>query len=272
MLPAVALVFALGLGTGACFGANGAAATTRFGNAAAGQSTGSTANTPSGASKPGGSMQLAVTPEIAYDLVEANGEVESLGGAAYYGSAYGTYLTAPVVAIISTPDLKGYWLIGADATVYPFGDARNEGGAGGSLRADPVVAAAATPDGDGYWLVTSSGKVMAFGDAVSYGSITQPIRAHVVGIVATPDGRGYWIACNTGGVFNFGDAAFHGSAKARTTAAGTGSQMRTAPCSASATRLTSHRHPRLTSHRPLWASASPLTAKGPGWRRRTAPS
>ena len=110
------------------------------------------------------------TPELAYDLAEADGSVEPLGGAAYYGSAFGTALVAPIVATVSTPDRKGYWLFGADGSVYPFGDARNEGGAGGAVLADPVVAAAATPDGAGYWLVTSVGQVMAFGDAVSYGS------------------------------------------------------------------------------------------------------
>jgi len=55
---------------------------------------------------------------------------------------------------------------------------------------------------------------MAFGDAKNYGSITKPMRAHVVAMVATTDGKGYWIACSTGGVFNFGDALFYGSAKA----------------------------------------------------------
>jgi hypothetical protein len=57
---------------------------------------------------------------------------------------------------------------------------------------------------------------MAFGDAKNYGSITKPMRAHVVAMVATADGKGYWIACSTGGVFNFGDALFYGSAKAGT--------------------------------------------------------
>ena len=105
------------------------------------------------------------------------------------------HLVAPIVALVPTPDRKGYWLIGADGSVYPFGDAKYEGGAGGKVRPDPVVAAAATPDGRGYWLVTSSGQVMAFGDAENYGSITKPtIGAHVVAIVATADGKGYWIA------------------------------------------------------------------------------
>ncbi len=75
--------------------------------------------------------------------------MQALGGAANYGSAFGSPLVAPIVALVSTPDRKGYWLVGADASVYPFGDARDIGGAGGKPRADPVVAAAATPTGTG---------------------------------------------------------------------------------------------------------------------------
>ena len=141
MIPVVALAFALGLGAGPYLGTGAAGATTGRGGAAFARGGSST---PLTASTPAVTTGLAVTPEIAYDLAEANGKVEPLGGAAYYGSAYGAYITAPIVAMMSTPDLKGYWLVGADGSVYPFGDARDEGGAGGSVRADPVVAAAAT--------------------------------------------------------------------------------------------------------------------------------
>ncbi len=149
--------------------------------------------------------------ELTYDLAEANGVVKSLGGATYYGSAYGTHLVAPIVALVPTADRGGYWLIGADASVYPFGDAEQKGGAGGRVRLDPVVAAAATPDSGGYWFVTASGQVLAFGDARSYGSITSPLKDHVVAIAPTADGKGYWIASSTGAVYSFGDAKFHGS-------------------------------------------------------------
>jgi len=63
---------------------------------------------------------------LAYDLVEANGKVSALGGAAYYGSAFGRDLVAPIISLVSTPDRKGYWLIGADGGVYPFGNAKDE--------------------------------------------------------------------------------------------------------------------------------------------------
>ena len=150
---------------------------------------------------------------LAYDLAEANGRVVAVGKAAYYGSAFGKHLVAPIIALVPTPDRKGYWLIGADASVYPFGDAEYEGGAGGRLRRDPVVAAATTPDGAGYWLVTVTGGVMAFGDARNYGSIGSSITGHVVAIVATTDGKGYWISFRTGRVFKFGDARNYGSAR-----------------------------------------------------------
>jgi hypothetical protein len=142
--------------------------------------------------------------------------VAALGKAAYYGSAYGKHLIAPIVALVPTPTGKGYWLIGADGSVYAFGNAKYEGGAGGRVRQDPIVAAATTPDGRGYWLVTGGGRVLAFGDADSYGSVARPFTGHVAGIIGTPDGQGYWIACRSGQVFNFGDAKFYGSAGAAT--------------------------------------------------------
>jgi hypothetical protein len=123
-----------------------------------------------------------------------------------------------VIALVPTPDRKGYWLVGADGSVYPFGDARYEGGAGGRVRQDPIVAAATTPDGHGYWLVTGHGRVKPFGDARSYGSIRPPLTNQVVGIAGTPDGQGYWIACKSGKVFHFGDASYYGSAGAKSAA------------------------------------------------------
>src|ERR1035438_778448 len=149
---AVAVAFALGLGTSPFLGASDAGATPRLGTAAVGQTARSEPSAALALAKSDASTQATVTPELAYDLAQANGKVEPLGGAAYYGSAFGTYLVAPIIALVSTPDHNGYWLIGADGSVYPFGEAKNEGGAGGEVRPDPVVAATTTPDGGGYWL------------------------------------------------------------------------------------------------------------------------
>ena len=221
------------------------------------------------------------TPQLSYVLAQANGRVEPLGGAAYYGSVFGMDLVAPIVALLSTPDHKGYWLVGADGSMYRFGDAHNEGDAAGEVRPDPVVAAAVTNDGAGYWLVTASGHVMAFGDAKDYGSIETPLRAHVVGIVATRDGKGYWIVYSTGGVFNFGDAPVHRLGKGRHT------RVADCRCGRHARRrgvlarrrervplqLRRRRGTCLVSppRRPSSASRSRRTGPAPGWPNKTAP-
>ena len=56
---------------------------------------------------------------LGYDLAEADGTVSTLGGATYYGSRSSTKLVAPIVALLPTPDHRGYWLIGADGSVFP---------------------------------------------------------------------------------------------------------------------------------------------------------
>ena len=106
-----------------------------------------------------------------------------LGGAGYYGSAYGRQMVSPIVSLVPTPDRNGYWLVGGDGTVRTFGDAAFKGDAGGAVLKDRVVAAAATPDGAGYWLVSASGQVLSFGDATNYGSIAAPFAGLVVGII-----------------------------------------------------------------------------------------
>jgi len=43
---------------------------------------------------------------LSYDLAEADGRVATLGRAAYYGSAFGKHLVAPIVALVSTPTAR----------------------------------------------------------------------------------------------------------------------------------------------------------------------
>jgi len=203
------VALALGLGLGASWLSAGRSDDARVGTAAAHPA--ETSQTVAGAATRTGKTATSPPPPLAYDLAEADGVVTALGGAAYYGSEPKARLVAPVVAILPTPDRKGYWLIGADGSVYRFGDARNDGGAGGQVRADPVVGAAATRNGLGYWLATRAGKVMAFGDARNYGSIPSTNKARVVAVVATTDAKGYWLATSRGRVFGFGDARYHGS-------------------------------------------------------------
>jgi CHAP domain len=160
-------------------------------------------------------------------------------------------LSAPIVAMASTTDGRGYWLVGSDGGVFTFGNAvfhgsmggrhldspivaMNAAGSGYRLVASdggvfafgaqfygsmggkhlnaPIVATATTSKGNGYWLVGSDGGVFAFGGAHYFGSMGgRHLNAPIVGIAATPDGNGYWLVGSDGGVFAFGDARFYGS-------------------------------------------------------------
>jgi hypothetical protein len=158
--------------------------------------------------------QLNVQPSGSQGLWMAgsDGGVFSLGNAAFFGSAGGSRLNAPVVGMSPTPDGGGYWLVGADGGVFSFGDADFHGSTGGLTLNKPVVGMAATPDGGGYWLVASDGGVFSFGDAAFHGSTgSMTLNKPIVGMAATPDGGGYWLVASDGGVFAFGDAVFHGS-------------------------------------------------------------
>jgi hypothetical protein len=77
--------------------------------------------------------------------------------------------------------------------------------------APQYVAVVSTPDGMGYWEAKGDGTVVAHGTAGSYGSVSGPLNAPVVGMATTSDGKGYWLVAADGGLFSFGDAAFYGS-------------------------------------------------------------
>ncbi len=71
-------------------------------------------------------------------LAQTNGGVitDSTGVSSvpFYGSlpGIGVSPSAPIAAIVATPDHRGYWLMGADGGVFAFGDASFQGSAGGS--------------------------------------------------------------------------------------------------------------------------------------------
>jgi hypothetical protein len=139
--------------------------------------------------------------------------VFAFGNASFYGSPAGSHLAAPVIAMVPTPDGRGYWLVSSDGGVFAYGDAGYAGSLAGTPLQARIVGAAATADGGGYWLVAADGGVFAFGDARYAGSLsTTTLHEAVVGIAPTPDGGGYWLAAADGGVFAFGDATFRGSA------------------------------------------------------------
>jgi len=207
----------------------------------------------------------------------------AVGKAAYYGSAFGKHLVAPIIDLVPTPDRKGYWLIGATA-------ACTRSGCGERGRCRRQAAA-----GPGRGRRNDSGRRGGTGwsplprhhglrrrQELRLDQVTD--HGHVVAIVATTDGKGYWIAFRTGRVFNFGDARNYGSARpgnvrqlivamaAMPTGAGTGSPKQTGTCSALATRCTWRRSIRRESRRPSWVSPSPPTARETGWPNRTVPS
>ena len=147
-----------------------------------------------------------------YRFVASDGGVFDFGDAAFYGSAGGTPLNAPVVGMADTPSSDGYWLVASDGGIFNYGDAAFFGSMGGRHLNQPIVGMAATPDGGGYWLVASDGGIFSYGDAQFYGSTGGTIlNKPIVGMAPTPDGGGYWLVASDGGIFSYGDAQFYGS-------------------------------------------------------------
>ena len=63
---------------------------------------------------------IAATPTgLGYWLVDADGEVSTLGDAVYYGSMAGKQLASPINHIVATPDGKGYWLASIHRLTVP---------------------------------------------------------------------------------------------------------------------------------------------------------
>jgi hypothetical protein len=145
-------------------------------------------------------------------LAYADGTVEAVGDATYYGDAVGIHLNAPIVGITASPDDHGYWLLGADGGVFTLGDAAFYGSTGGLRLNAPALQMQATPSSKGYYFVAGDGGVFTFGNAPFYGS-TGGIHLNrpVVGMAETPDDQGYWLVAADGGVFTFGNAPFYGS-------------------------------------------------------------
>ena len=147
-----------------------------------------------------------------YRFAAADGAIFSFGDAKFYGSAGGTKLAKPIVAMVATPSNAGYWLVASDGGVFSYGDAKFFGSTGAVQLNSPIVGMAATPTGRGYWFVAADGGIFAFGDAKFFGSMGgQPLSRSIVGITATASGKGYWLVASDGGIFSFGDAKFYGS-------------------------------------------------------------
>jgi hypothetical protein len=146
-------------------------------------------------------------------VAHADGTVEALHGATWYGDMAGQPLSRPVVGIAATPSGLGYWLVADDGGIFSYGDAQFFGSTGAIRLNQPIVGMAGTPSGLGYWLVASDGGIFSYGDARFFGS-TGAIRLNqpIVGMAPTRTTDGYWLVASDGGIFAFGDAVFLGSA------------------------------------------------------------
>jgi uncharacterized protein YkwD len=107
-------------------------------------------------------VALSPTPTgNGYWIADSNGGVYNAGDAAYYGSAAGLGLKAPIIGMATAPSGAGYWLVAGDGGVFAFGDASFAGSAAQS-GAGPIVALTRTPNANGYEVATSDGRVLAF--------------------------------------------------------------------------------------------------------------
>ncbi len=159
-----------------------------------------TTTSPNGfAVTPGGLPVFDVPPPgSGYWMTAKDGGVFSFGAASFFGSAAGTRLASPVVALAPTLDQGGYWLATAAGGIVPFGDASSYGSLSGKPLNKPIVGIAPTPlvpappgapstgpAGKGYWLVAADGGVFSFGDAGFYGSTAgMHLNQPVVGMAA----------------------------------------------------------------------------------------
>jgi hypothetical protein len=159
-----------------------------------------------------GYVGITPTPDGGgYWIVKTDGGVFSYGNAGFHGSAGGSPINAPAIAIAATGDGGGYYLAATDGGVFSYGDAAFHGSMGGTHLNAPVVGAARDMSSGGYWLVAADGGIFSFGDAAFGGSMGgQQLNAPVVGMAASPGG-GYWLVASDGGIFSFGGAQFYGS-------------------------------------------------------------
>ena len=73
----------------------------------------------------------------------SDGGIFNFGDVAYFGSAGGMPISAPVVGMVRTADGQGYWMVGRDGGIFNYGDAGFYGSAGGLHLNRPIVGMAA---------------------------------------------------------------------------------------------------------------------------------
>jgi kumamolisin len=153
-----------------------------------------------------------------YWMVATDGGMFAFGDANYYGSLPGLgynpagsglpkALNAPIVAMVASPDGRGYLLVAQDGGVFAFGDAQYHGSCPGIGGCSGAVVAVVPDTGEaGYWAVTQTGHVYPFGNAAHLGQPAGTLFAPVTGAVASATGHGYLITDIAGDVYAYGDA------------------------------------------------------------------
>ena len=120
-----------------------------------------------------GQRAVAYVPALrggAWEATSAGG-VFTTSLADFYGAPASLgHLAGAIVAMVATPDGRGYWLAGADGGVFAYGDAPFYGSAVPRHPTAPIVTMARTFDGLGYRLFAADGGVFDFGDAAFHGS------------------------------------------------------------------------------------------------------
>jgi hypothetical protein len=149
-------------------------------------------------------VDVAATPDGGGVIIAAkDGSVRAFGTASAFRAPRLTRGDS-IVAVVSTPSGKGYWLVSARGRVFPQGDAKALGDASGLRLASPIVDAAGSPSGNGLYLLGGDGGIFTYGDARFAGSTGgRQVSAPVKSIAADPDGSGYWLAGTDGAVYPF---------------------------------------------------------------------
>ncbi len=148
-----------------------------------------------------------MAPVTAYDLITSAGDIQTFGGAGFFGSRVSQGAPTKIIGGAPTATGLGYWLASNKGGIFIYGDAVNYGSPRASFGSKRIRAFAGTPDGQGYWAVSPVGNVYSYGDAPSCGSASgvsskRPIAA----IAPTPDGLGYWLITTRGVIRSYGDA------------------------------------------------------------------
>ncbi len=115
------------------------------------------------------------------------------------------------VAVVGSPDGKGYAIINATGKQFNFGTSGFTGVVAGTPNA-PIVDATNIPGTHDKWFAAADGGVFTLGNQQFYGSMGgQHLNAPITAIVSSRTGYGYLLVSRDGGTFAFGDFPSPGS-------------------------------------------------------------